>query len=75
MDPNPPAEEVDVPEEVENSADGKPIASMVLMVVLIVLISALAIVAIVFGVRFLKKKSEDIYYFDEEDEAPEEKIQ
>ena len=39
-----------------------------LIVVIIVAVIAVAVVGIVFGIRFFKKKSEDSYYFDEEDE-------
>ena len=73
LDPNPPVEE----EPIENekpaiSEDNSAIVSSVGVVVLVIIIAVLAVVGIVFGVRFFKKKSEDAYYFDEEDEFPEE---
>lgn len=74
MNPNPEVVE-DVPGEPEKTeVTSSKVLTTGLKVVLIVVIAAVAIVAIVFGVRFLKKKSEDRYYFDEEDEMPEEKI-
>jgi len=73
LDPNPPVEE----EPIENekpaiSEDNSAIVSSIGVVVLVIIIAVLAVVGIVFGVRFFKKKSEDAYYFDEEDELPEE---
>ena len=72
LDPNPAVEEEAVENEADVSGEKNSAISAIGVVALVIVIAALAVVGIVFGVRFFKKKSEDAYYFDEEDELPEE---
>lgn len=74
LDPNPPQDMSETVEEENAEAEGMTEDAATegmpkeVLIAIAAAVVTIAIVGIVFGIRFVKKKSEDNYYFDEEDD-------
>ncbi len=68
LNPNPVEEVMDVEVETENTNVETKNSNVALIMILVVIGIAVLVAGVFAGMKFFKKKAEDNYYFDEEDE-------